>query len=149
MQDASSHDGIGSGAKHSGRIWAGWVLGILTVIPVVLLVRVAYDFATNTYIDQEVAVGWIFIGFFAPVAVFMGLFAAELVRSGRSGSRIDRVFARGVAVVVLSALLVPLIPELIPGDDGWKVAIVIGGVGFVMMGYGIIRTPGRAGRTTS
>lgn len=139
MQDASSHDGIGTGARHSGRIWAGWVLGILTLIPAVLLVIVAYDFATNVYIDQEAVVGWILIGFFAPVAVFMGLFAVELVRSGRSGSRIDRVFVRGVAVVVLSALLVPLIPELIPGDDGWKAAITVGGVGFVMMGYGVIR----------
>lgn len=136
MQDASSHHGIGTGTTHSARIRVGWVLGIFGVISLVLLAIVAYDFATNVYIDGEALFGWVLIGFFASVAVFMGLSAAALIRSGRSGSDIDRAFAIGVALAVLGALVVPLIP----GGDAWKVAVVIGGLGFVMMVYGVIRT---------
>jgi len=135
MQDASSHHGIGTGVTHNGRTRAGWVLGILAVVPLVLLVVVAYDFATNGYVEGEALLGRVLIGFFASVAVFMGLLAAALIRSGRSGSDIDRLFTIGFGVAVVGGLLGLSAP------GGVRIAAVVAtGVGAVLMGWGVVRT---------
>jgi len=135
MQDASSHQEVGSEVPNVSRIRVGWVFAILALVPLVLLVIVAYGFATNDYIDGEALLVQTLIGFLASIAALMGLFGAALIRSGKSGLRIDRLFRIGI-VVVLVGVIVGL---MLPGSAGIP-AFVVGGVGVILMGVGAFKS---------
>lgn len=135
MQDASSHHEVGSLVPNESRIRVGWLLAILALVPLVLLVLVAYDFATSTYIDGEAVFGKVLIGFFAPLVVFLGLLAAALIRSGKSGSPIDRTFRIGVVLALLGALTAAM-----GVGSAWIVGVVMGSVGVILMGVGAFKT---------
>jgi hypothetical protein len=135
MQDASSHHEFGFEAPNESRIRVGWVFAILALVPLVLLVIVAYDFATNEYITGEALFGRTLIGFFASIVVFIGLLATALIRSGKSGSHIDRSFGVGFVLALLGAF----VGLSLPGGAGIP-AFLVGGVGVVLMGVGAFKS---------
>jgi hypothetical protein len=98
-------------------------------------VILAFDFAINDYVGDEALFMRVLIGFFASIAVFVGLLATALIRSGRSGSQIDQVFFVGVVLAVLGAL----VGLTFPGGAGMS-GFVVGGVGMLLMGIGAIRS---------
>jgi hypothetical protein len=124
--------GIRSG--RAARLWTGWAFGIVAAAVVVLLVIVAFDFARNVYIDGEALFGRILIGFLASVAVFLGLLAAALVRSGRSGSPIGRVFTAGLFLALLGAIAGLMVPA-----SATIGAVGVGTVGLLLMAHGAVR----------
>ena len=135
MQDASSHHDLGLVAPNQSRIRVGWVLAILTLVPLVLLILVAYDFATNDYIEGESLVGKVLISFFAPLVVFLGLLTTALIRSGKNGSRIDRTFRIGIVLALLGALV-----AVMGIGSAWIAGAVMGGIGMILMGVGALKT---------
>jgi len=135
MRDASSHHDLGLAAPNQGRIRVGWVLAILTLVPLVLLILVAYNFATNDYIEGEALFGKVLIGFFAPLVVFLGLLTTALIRSGKSGSRIDRAFRIGIVLALLGALV-----AVMGIGSAWIAGAVMGGIGMILMGVGAFKT---------
>jgi hypothetical protein len=102
---------------YRGRLAAGIALLTIAALPVLGLVWLVFDYATQEYIGKEVGVARFAIVVVAMVTLLLVSSGVALVRSGRSGRPISNIYLVGLGFLLLGVGGTYIVNHTVEGAD--------------------------------
>jgi hypothetical protein len=86
---------------HPARVGAGIGILVVAALPVLALMWLAFDYATQEYTGTEAELMVFAMVIVAMVALQLASSGVALIRSGRSGEPVSRIYLVGLGVLVI------------------------------------------------